>query len=131
LNTHGSTADSGPRTPPESAESKVTVNIRAGTVPIDVLAITAPIQLQPNSHGTGGLQLDNNELLPVAANPEDLFLIVEIGHINNLCYALVVGVPRRHAPEQAACRLGFIAVGRQHDDDRSSQLVGNPSSTSD
>ena len=99
---------SGRGTAPQSAGIEVTVNIRAGAVSDAVLAIAAPIQLQPNSHGTRGLQLDIHELLPFAANPEGLFLVVVLGHVDNLCCALVVGVPGRHGPEQAARRLGGL-----------------------
>ena len=87
---------SGRGTPPQSAEVKVPVNIGAGAGSVVVLAIAAPIQLQPNSHWTRGLQLDIHEVLPAAANPEGLFLVVVLGHVDNLCYALVVGLPRRH-----------------------------------
>ena len=43
---------SGRGTPPQSAGTKVAVNIGAGAVSGVVLAIAAPIQLQPNSHWT-------------------------------------------------------------------------------
>ena len=33
-----------------------------------------------------------------------------LGHVDNLCYALGVGVPRRHGPERAACRLGGLLL---------------------
>ncbi|MDQ0821514.1 hypothetical protein QFZ79_003890 [Arthrobacter sp. V4I6] len=105
---------SGRGTPPQSARTEVTVNIRAGAVSVVVLANCSPhpaaAEQSLDLRTPTGYSLDIHELLPFAANPESLFLVVVLGHVDNLCYALEVGVPRRHGPEQAACRRGGLLL---------------------
>lgn len=61
-----------------------------------MVAVAALVQLQSDGHWVCGLQLDVHVLVPFAAEPEGVFLVVALGHVGGLCCALGVGVPGWH-----------------------------------